>query len=83
MSSYYGFEEHAVAAIRRRELPIGAVVLIVGFGPRLDLTYPHLGQDRDLRSHAFVAGLHDTWCMVERCGVGERPRIGGNDYQKV
>jgi len=62
--SYYGFAESTAAVERRRELPIGAVVMIVGFGPRLDVRYPHL-PGRDLRARSFLAGLHDTWCVVE------------------
>jgi AraC-like DNA-binding protein len=67
--SYCGFEEATADAVtRRRELPIGAVVLIAGFGPELETSYPHVGAERTVRCHAFAAGLHDTWCVVESPG---------------
>ena len=64
---YCGYAERTAAPHRRRELPIGAIVLVVGFGPRLDLTYPQT-TGRDVRARSFVAGAHDTWCVVESPG---------------
>jgi hypothetical protein len=65
---YCAYEEETVGFTRRRELPSGEVVLIVGFGPKLATTYPHLGSDRVTTHRSFVAGLHDTHCFVETPG---------------
>ena len=40
---YCGYEEETVGFTRRRELPSGEVILIVGFGPKLKTTYPEPG----------------------------------------
>ena len=66
---YCGYEEETVGFTRRRELPSGEVILIVGFGPRLKTTYPSLAPDRVATHRSFVAGLHDTHCFVESPGT--------------
>jgi AraC-like DNA-binding protein len=65
---YCGYEEETVGFTRRRELPSGEVVLIVGFGPKLRTTYPQLAPGRAAAHRSFVAGLHDTYCFVETPG---------------
>jgi AraC-like DNA-binding protein len=65
---YCGYEEETVGFTRRRELPSGEVVLIVGFGPELRTTYPQLAPGRAATHRSFVAGLHDTHCFVETPG---------------
>jgi AraC-like DNA-binding protein len=65
---YCGYEEETVGFTRRRELPSGEVVLIIGFGPKLETTYPHLAPDRGSTHRSFVAGLHETHCLVATPG---------------
>jgi AraC-like DNA-binding protein len=65
---YCGYEEETVGFARRRELPSGEVVVIIGFGPKLETTYPDLASDRVATHRSFVAGLHDTYCFVESPG---------------
>lgn len=65
---YCGFEEETVGFTRRRELPSGEVIVIIGFGPRLATSYPQLARDRVTTHRSFVAGLHDTHCFVESPG---------------
>jgi AraC-like DNA-binding protein len=65
---YCGYEEETVGFTRRRELPSGEVVLIIGFGPKLETTYPHLAPDRGSMHRSFVAGLHETHCLVATPG---------------
>jgi AraC-like DNA-binding protein len=66
---YCGYEEETVGFNRRRELPSGAVILIIGFGPKLKTTYPDLTPSRFVTHRSFVAGLHDTHCFVESPGT--------------
>lgn len=66
---YCGYREETAAFTRRRELPSGEVILIIGFGPALRTTYPDLAPDRVASAQSFVAGLHDTHCMVETPGT--------------
>jgi AraC-like DNA-binding protein len=65
---YCGYQEETVGFTRRRELPSGEVVLIIGFGPELETSYPHLGPDRAFTNRSFVAGIHDTHCLVQTPG---------------
>jgi AraC-like DNA-binding protein len=66
---YCGYEEETVGFTRRRELPSGEVILIIGFGPELRTTYPALAPGRETTTRSFVAGLHDTHCLVETPGT--------------
>jgi AraC-like DNA-binding protein len=66
---YCGYEEETVGFTRRRELPSGEVILIIGFGPELRTKYPDLSPGRDATARSFVAGLHDTHCIVETPGT--------------
>ena len=66
---YCGYDEHTVGFKRRRELPSGEVVLIIGFGAELETTYPDRAPGRVARVRSFVAGLHDTHCLVESPGT--------------
>lgn len=65
---YCGYQEETVGFTRRRELPSGQVVLILGFGPKLEMTYPQLAPDRTKTLRSFVAGLHETSCLVATPG---------------
>jgi AraC-like DNA-binding protein len=66
---YWGFVERTPRPMRRRELPDGRVVLILGLGPEMRQLD---GRDvsRTLWSHsAFVAGVDDTSAITEHDGV--------------
>lgn len=57
-----GWYERTDGPLRRRELPGGRVVLVVSFGPRLDV---------DGRTYtSFAAGLHDAPAITEHDGYG-------------
>jgi AraC-like DNA-binding protein len=66
---YCGYEEETVGFTRRRELPSGEVIVIIGFGSELETTYPQRTPGRVARVRSFVAGLHDTHCLVESPGT--------------
>lgn len=65
---YCGYEEETVGFTRRRELPSGEVVLIVGFGPKVETSYPQVAHGRSSTHRSFVAGVHDTHCLVSTPG---------------
>jgi AraC-like DNA-binding protein len=65
---YSGYEEETVGFNRRSELPSGEVVLIIGFGPKLETIYPAASPGRSGSHRSFVAGLHETHCFVESPG---------------
>ena len=57
-----GWHERAEGPVRRSELPGGRVVLVVSFGPQLDV---------DGRTYtSFAAGLHDAPAITEHDGYG-------------
>lgn len=60
---YQGYSGIAPRPLRRRELPIGNVVLILNFGPRYRMVDRETGKSEPLGS--FVAGLHDSYVLVE------------------
>jgi AraC-like DNA-binding protein len=63
---YVGWLEETPQPLRRRELPIGAVPVIVSFGDPFLLSEPE--DDRRHRRVSFVAGMHDRWSVVEHDG---------------
>jgi AraC-like DNA-binding protein len=60
--SLAGWHERADGPVRRAELPGGRIVLVVSFGPTLDVDGRRFG--------SFVAGLHDTPALTEHAGEG-------------
>ena len=60
--SLAGWHERADGPVRRAELPGGRIVLVISFGPALDVD--------GRRFHSFVAGLHDTPALTEHAGEG-------------
>ena len=64
--SYWGYEEETVGFSRRRELATAHAVLIVGFGPPIEVSFPRLGQS--VRATAFVSGLSDCYALVDSFG---------------
>jgi AraC-like DNA-binding protein len=63
---YVGWFEQTPQPFRRRELPIGAVPVIVSFGDPFLLTDADGGHAE--RRVSFVAGMHDRWSVVEHAG---------------
>jgi AraC-like DNA-binding protein len=65
---YTGYREFRGPVVRRREVATTVVPVIINFGPAFRLL------DRDDENAAgrlrgsFVAGLHDTWTLVESTG---------------
>jgi AraC-like DNA-binding protein len=66
VSGYCGYDEETVAFSRRRELATAHAVLIVGFGRPIEVTFPDLGDSA--RVGAFVAGLSDSYALVDSFG---------------
>ena len=64
--SYWGYAEETVAFSRRRELATAHAVLIVGFGPPIEVSFPRLGNS--VRATAFVLGLSDCYAVVDSFG---------------
>jgi AraC-like DNA-binding protein len=60
--SLAGWHERTVAPVRRAELPGGRIVLVISFGPTLDVDGRTFG--------SFVAGLHDAPALTEHAGEG-------------
>jgi AraC-like DNA-binding protein len=57
-----GWRERANGPVRRAEVPGGRIVLVVSFGPTLDVDGRRFG--------SFVAGLHDAPALTEHAGEG-------------
>jgi AraC-like DNA-binding protein len=60
--SLAGWRERADGPVRRAEMPGGRIVLVISFGPTLDVD--------GRRFTSFVAGLHDTPALTEHAGEG-------------
>jgi AraC-like DNA-binding protein len=60
--SLAGWHERVDGPVRRAELPGGRIVLVVSFGPTLDVDGRRFG--------SFVAGLHDAPALTEHAGEG-------------
>lgn len=60
--SLAGWYERADGPVRRSELPGGRIVLVVSFGPSMDID--------GRRFTSFAAGLHDTPALTEHAGLG-------------
>lgn len=60
--SLAGWRERADGPVRRAELPGGRIVLVISFGPTLDVDGRTFG--------SFVAGLHDSPALTEHAGEG-------------
>ncbi|MDW5595693.1 helix-turn-helix domain-containing protein [Conexibacter stalactiti] len=73
---YVGWDERTPLPLRRRQMPIGAVPVIVSFGLPFDLLDP---ADPDggtrRRRVSFVAGLHDEYAIVEHDGLSRGVEI--------
>jgi AraC-like DNA-binding protein len=60
--SLAGWHERTDGPVSRHELPGGRIVLVVSFGPALDIDGRRFG--------SFVAGLHDAPVLTEHAGLG-------------
>jgi AraC-like DNA-binding protein len=60
--SLAGWHERADRPVRRAELPGARIVLVISFGPTLDVD--------GHRFRSFVAGLHDSPALTEHAGEG-------------
>jgi AraC-like DNA-binding protein len=60
--SLAGWHELVDGPVRRAEMPGGRVVLVISFGPTLDVDGRRFG--------SFIAGLHDTPALTEHAGEG-------------
>jgi AraC-like DNA-binding protein len=63
VESYCGYVERGTSPLRRRELPSGEVVVVLGFGPPIRVD----GTPRT----SFVAGLHGEHAITEHDGLQE------------
>ena len=63
VQDYTGYQERASDVRNVREVPSGAVTLIVSFGPLLAITEPRA--DAAVLRRSFVAGVHDTYAMTQ------------------
>ena len=66
--SYTGFAERSAEPVRRREVPVGLIPLIVSFGPRWRLVDPYEPARSQQHRVSFVAGLHTIPALVEHAG---------------
>jgi len=71
---YQGYFEASAQPVRRRELPSGDVALIISFGPRYQLIDPLSGGSLGTCC-TFVAGLDDTYSVVDSTGAGVAMQI--------
>jgi AraC-like DNA-binding protein len=63
---YVGYRESSGQPVRRREVPTGAVTLILNLGPRMRVATPAAETATAVTS--FVAGLHDGPALTEHDG---------------
>lgn len=65
---YCGYDEETGTFRRRLEAPAPRVPLIFNFGPPVAVRAPMAGGDWQRHGNGFVAGLHDTYALVESSG---------------
>jgi AraC-like DNA-binding protein len=71
---YQGYFEASSQPVRRRELPSGEVALIISFGQRYELIDPLNGGSLGT-CYTFIAGLDDTYSLVDSTGGGVAMQI--------
>ena len=62
---YWGYFERGSGFSHTRELPSADVTLILGFGPPIGITYPRHNGAMTARHTSFIAGLHDSYAVVQ------------------
>jgi AraC-like DNA-binding protein len=65
---YCGYDEETATFTRRLEAPGLRAPLIFNFGPPVAVRAPTAGGDWQRHGDGFVAGLHDTYALVETTG---------------
>jgi AraC-like DNA-binding protein len=65
---YVGYVESGTRPLRRREMPSGDIVLILSFGPGIDVSEP-TKPGTSARRVSFAAGLHDEYAVTEHDGA--------------
>ena len=68
VKGYCGYVESTSCPIVRVALPSPSVGLLVGFGPPVRIGYPVARAGPKVRVTSFVAGLHDSYAVVESAG---------------
>jgi AraC-like DNA-binding protein len=68
VKGYWGYVERTSGPTVRVALPSPSVGLLVGFGPPVRIGYPRAGAGPKACVTSFVAGLHDTYAVVESVG---------------
>ena len=72
---YCGYSETVPSPMRRRELPMPALVLIIDFGPTLRLIDPRRPEAVQAHAGGFVAGLGDIYTITENLGVSRGMQV--------
>ena len=65
---YSGYQEHSTGPFRRREPATADAVLIISFGPSIDVFYPEKPACAGQRCRSFFAGLDDGPALTEYAG---------------
>ncbi len=71
---YQGYVEHATSFPRRIEAPAPVVPLIISFGPAYRVSGPG-GRGLPAALSSFVAGLYESYALVEATGLGSGLQI--------
>ena len=72
---YCGYVESVSAPLRRRELPVPVLVLIIDFGPTLGIIDPRRPDVVQAHDAGFVAGIGDVYTITENLGVSRGVQI--------
>jgi len=67
---YIGYAERADGELRRREVPIGRAVLILGWGEPVTVTDPRTPRESAGPLASFVTGLYDSYVVTGTSGLG-------------
>lgn len=65
---YFGYFERSSGFSHTRELPSADVTLIIGFGAPIGVAYPRNHGGSSTHHTSFVAGLHDSYVVVDTAG---------------
>jgi AraC-like DNA-binding protein len=65
---YCGYDEQTASFQRRIEAPAPRAPMIFNFGPPISVREPTAGGGWETPGGGFVAGLHDTYALVESTG---------------
>lgn len=65
---YAGWREVSEHLIRRREVPVLMIPLIIGFEAPFEIASPETAHPAPLRARSFLAGAHDSFSLVDSAG---------------